>query len=214
MIDPRDKRVYKIVKIAPDGKDYSQIWMAENLNYADSVRTPSLKGRNACYRDSAKYCKVGGRYYSWMAAIDYLNLAKDSANPLNCGRGKTCAINNRKVQGICPDGWHLPSKDELGQLIVALGNSYVAGQKLKALFGWGSSAEGRGSDAYGFTALPVGRRMGSGRYEKVGTDDYFWSSNEYSSREGKYMNMNNIYSQAYMYQDSKSYGQSVRCVKD
>ena len=215
MIDPRDNQVYKIVTIALEEKNYSQVWMAENLNYADSVRTPSLKGQSWCYLDSAKYCKVAGRYYTWMAAIDSVALATDSDNPMECGYNKECEINKKdKVQGICPDGWHLPSKDELGQLIVALGNSYVAGQKLKSLFGWGSSAEGRGNDAYGFTALPVGRRMGSGRYAKVGTDDYFWSSSEYNSKAAKYMNMNNIYSQAYMSQDSKDYGQSVRCVKD
>ena len=50
MVDPRDKQVYKVVKIEVKEHDYSQVWMAENLNYADSVKTPSLKGRNWCYK--------------------------------------------------------------------------------------------------------------------------------------------------------------------
>ena len=37
IIDPRDKQVYKVVKIEVKDKNYSQVWMAENLNYADSV---------------------------------------------------------------------------------------------------------------------------------------------------------------------------------
>ena len=216
MIDPRDKRVYKIVKIAPEGKDYSQIWMAENLNYADSVKTPSLKGHNACYRDSAKYCEVGGRYYSWMAAIDYLNLAKDSANLLDCGRGKTCAINNRKVQGVCPDGWHLPSKDEWGRLIVALGNSGIAGKHLKAVTGWDKEEtdDNNGDDAYGFSALPTGKVLSSGEFDRIGSNVYYWSSYENGEREAVYMNINNLYTQAYLTGKDKSEKLTIRCVKD
>ena len=52
MVDPRDKRVYKVVKIEVKERDYSKVWMAENLNYADSVKTPSLKGNSWCYHDT------------------------------------------------------------------------------------------------------------------------------------------------------------------
>ena len=213
MIDPRDKQVYRIVKIAPEGKDYSQVWMAENLNYADTAQMPILKKQSWCYHDDEKYCKVSGRYYTWMAAIDSAALAADTANPLVCGYGKECGL-ARSVQGVCPDGWHLPTRHELGKLIVALGNSEIAGRNLKSLSGWGPSAEGRGIDAYGFTALPVGRRLESGSYQKVSTDNYFWSTSEYTEYEAEYMNMNNIYTKAYMYRGSKYNGQNVRCVKN
>ena len=212
MIDPRDKQVYKIVRIAPEGTDYSQVWMAENLNYADTVQMPILKNQSWCYLDSAKNCKVSGRYYTWMAAIDSASLATDKTDPLVCGYGKECGL-ARPVQGVCPNGWHLPTRHELGKLIIALGNSEIAGRNLKSLSGWGSSAEGSGVDAYGFTALPVGRRLSSGSYQKVSTDNYFWSTSEYTEDEAEYMNMNNIYTKAYMYRGSKYNGQSVRCVK-
>ena len=217
MIDPRDNRVYKIVKIAPEGADYSQVWMAQNLNYADTVQMPILKNQSWCYLDNEKYCEVSGRYYTWMAAIDSATLAVDPDSALDCGYGKKCGL-ARGVQGICPDGWHLPTRHELGKLIVALGNSEIAGRHLKALTGWGDSEEGSGIDSCGFTALPVGRRLEDGSYQKVGTDDYFWSTTEYDSEytinAAEYMNMNNIYTKAYMYQGDKRYGQSVRCVKD
>ncbi|SIO40927.1 fibrobacter succinogenes major paralogous domain-containing protein [Fibrobacter sp. UWB11] len=214
MIDPRDKKVYKVVKIEVPDSNYSQVWMAENLNYADSVKTPSLKGGNWCYNNEEKNCKVGGRYYSWAAAIDSVALANDSKEPLVCGYGKKCGL-DRAVQGICPDGWHLPSIYEWGLLSVALGNAPVSGEPLKALTGWNyaGTPDNNGTDLYGFAALPTGRRISATKWEKVGSDVYYWSATEYSANDGRYFNINNVYTNSYTYQNSKSYGQSVRCVK-
>ena len=214
MVDPRDKQVYKVVKIDVPDANYSQVWMAENLNYADSVKTPSLKGGNWCYNNDEKNCKVSGRYYSWAAAIDSVALANDSKNPLNCGYGKTCGI-NRGVQGICPDGWHLPTLHEWGLLSVALGNAGVAGDSLKALTGWdyAGTADNNGVDAYGFAALPTGRMVSTSSWSDVGSNVYYWSSEEDGTYEAQYSNINNIYTKFYLYQGSKKYGQSVRCIK-
>ena len=214
MVDPRDKKVYKVVKIKVKDENYSQVWMAENLNYADSVKTPSLKGGNWCYNNDEKNCKVSGRYYSWAAAIDSVALANDSKEPLVCGYGKKCGL-DRAVQGICPDGWHLPSIYEWGLLSVALGNAPVSGEPLKALTGWNyaGTPDNNGTDLYGFAALPTGRRISATKWEKVGSDVYYWSATEYSANDGRYFNINNVYTNSYTYQNSKSYGQSVRCVK-
>ena len=214
IIDPRDKQVYKVVKIEVKDKNYSQVWMAENLNYADSVKTPSLEGGNWCYKGDEKNCKVSGRYYTWAAAIDSVALANDSKNPLNCGYGKTCGI-NRGVQGICPDGWHLPTLHEWGLLSVALGNAGVAGDSLKALTGWdyAGTADNNGVDAYGFAALPTGRMVSTSSWSNVGSNVYYWSSEEDGTYEARYSNINNIYTKFYLFQGSKKYGQSVRCIK-
>lgn len=214
MVDPRDKQVYKVVKIDVPDANYSQVWMAENLNYADSVKTPSLKGGNWCYNNDEKNCKVSGRYYSWAAAIDSVALANDAEAPLDCGYGKKCGL-DRAVQGICPDGWHLPSIYEWGLLSVALGNAPVSGEPLKALTGWNyaGTPDNNGTDLYGFAALPTGRRISATKWEKVGSDVYYWSATEYSANDGRYFNINNVYTNSYTYQNSKYYGQSVRCVK-
>ncbi|MBQ7081402.1 MAG: fibrobacter succinogenes major paralogous domain-containing protein [Fibrobacter sp.] len=216
MIDPRDKRVYKVVKIEVKERDYSKVWMAENLNYSDSVKTPSLKGKSWCYRDSAKYCEVSGRYYTWAAAIDSVALASDTVAALDCGYGKTCELGERRIQGICPDGWHLPNRDEWGWLSVYLGNAGVAGDTLKALTGWdyAGTENNNGVDAYGFTALPTGRRVSETSWRNIGSDVYYWTSQEEDAYEAQYSNMNNQYTKFYLYQGSKTYGQSVRCVKD
>ena len=214
IIDPRDKQMYKVVKIDVPDANYSQVWMAENLNYADSVKTPSLKDNNWCYQGDEKKCKVSGRYYSWAAAIDSVALANDAEAPLDCGYGKKCGL-DRAVQGICPDGWHLPSIYEWGLLSVALGNAPVSGEPLKALTGWNyaGTPDNNGTDLYGFAALPTGRRISATSWEKVGSDVYYWSATEYSANDGRYFNINNVYTNSYTYQNSKSYGQSVRCVK-
>ena len=214
MIDPRDKKVYKVVKIEVPDSNYLQVWMAENLNYADSVKTPSLKGGNWCYNNDEKNCNVGGRYYTWAAAIDSVALANDAEAPLDCGYGKTCGL-DRAVQGICPDGWHLPSIYEWGLLSVALGGAPVSGEPLKALTGWNYSSTGynNGTDLYGFAALPTGRRVSATSWGKVGTDVYYWSATEQGAYYGRYFNINNVYTNSYTSQDNKYYGQSVRCVK-
>lgn len=88
--DERDGKVYKTIEI--DG----QTWMAQNLNY----ETPD--GRSTCFEDDEKICEVFGREYTWSVAIDS---AGNNLNP-------SSNVNKFPWQGICPDGWHIPSLDE------------------------------------------------------------------------------------------------------
>ena len=160
LIDSRDGKIYKTVKI---GK---QTWMAENLNYSDSVATPSLKGKSWCYDNVAAHCDVSGRLYTWAAAIDSVKLANDKDNPQTCGDGHICfsgICGNANscsrpimVQGICPEGWHLPREDEWRMLIKETGQDWekpsAMGDALKAQTGWYN----KGTDSLGFSAIPAG----------------------------------------------------------
>ena len=209
MTDSRDGKTYKTVKIG------NQTWMAENLNYSDSVTTTSLIDESWCYNDVAANCDVAGRLYSWWAAIDY--------DKTGCGNGPIC-LTSLPVRGICPEGWHLPDSTEWNTLFAAVGGASTAGKMLKSQGGWNNDYDGsivKGIDAYGFSALPAGHRYNNGFFSDEGRNARFWTASEDSSardlsfRSGAYY-VSLISSNEYAFIDSyvKSKGHSVRCLKN
>ena len=220
LTDLRDGRVYRTTTIAPEGTDYSEVWMAENLNYSDSIATPSLKGRQWCNINRAENCAVSveGRLYTWTAAIDSIKVY-DGGNGATCGSRRTCTLPPR-VQGICPSGWHLPSYEEWDELITAVGGMDIAGKVLKSQTGWYSDG-GNGTDAYGFAALPAGNRDENTNFVSDGNDARFWSATEYDSAEAnimalRYFSYNGSVASddAILSWSGKNAGYSVRCLKD
>ena len=203
--DSRDGKVYKTVKIG------EQTWMAENLNYADSVKTPSLRGKSRCYNDDAKKCDVAGRLYTWAAAIDSVKLANDADNPQDCGHGKTCSL-PAKVQGICPSGWHLPSNEEWKTLFTAVGGQSTAGMFLRSQSGWNNNRNG--PNTFGFSVLPVGQAYENGYCSFVGENAFIWSITEDVSTRAYSMYVRYGSEYANLTADYKYYGFSVRCLKD
>ena len=202
MIDERDRKTYKIVTIG------TQTWMAENLNYSDSTTYPSMRKGNWCYNNDWNNCTKYGRLYSWAAAIDSVKLATDADNPLNCGNGKNCGLTG-PVQGICPEGWHLPNKDEWETLLSAVGGKSVAGRMLKSTSGWSSTNASTNENAFGFSALPAGYKDGS-YFDYRGYFAFFWSSTDYNNFNAYHMDLGD----GDLSRDSKYRGFSVRCLKD
>ena len=205
MTDSRDGQIYKTVKIG------DQIWMAENLNYADSVKTPSLMGKNWCYANKAENCAVTGRLYTWAAAIDSVKLATDADNPQDCGWDKTCTLPDT-VQGICPSGWHLPEKKEWDTLLTKVGGEATALKVLKSQTGW--FHDGNGSDDVGFSALPAGDRINNGNFFDIGKLAGFWSASETDYNYAKALDLGYCSNYAALGYYNKSFGFSVRCLKD
>jgi uncharacterized protein (TIGR02145 family) len=122
--DSRDGQVYKWVKIG------NQVWMAENLNY----ETPN----SWWYDNNSANGDIYGRLYTWAAAMN----GESSSNSVPSG-----------VQGVCPDGWHLPSDAEWTVLTDYLGGESVAGGKMKeaGTVHWNSPNTGA-TNSSGFTA--------------------------------------------------------------
>ncbi|MDR2732209.1 MAG: fibrobacter succinogenes major paralogous domain-containing protein [Fibromonadaceae bacterium] len=143
--DARDGKTYKAVQIG------NQWWMAENLNYAGSDGELGTCNRHSYHHeDTTVDCDTYGRIYSKeempIEACTKM-LCLDGTNDCN-----TC------VGGICPAGWHLPSKTEWEELITFAGGYEVAGGKLKAKDGWlWHGEDGNGTDDYGFSALSAGK---------------------------------------------------------
>lgn len=219
LVDERDGKVYKTVDIA------GQTWMAENLNYADSVNTPSLLKNSWCFKNVDANCNVGGRLYSWNAAIDYKAFANDENNPQNCTGDSTCLL--AKVRGICPEGWHLPNYKDW---------SYIEelGSSAKSSSGWNrwrsedtkQFVDGNGSNESGFSVVPTGERYWylnkstySSNYEvmwRSGSESYFWSSSRNGGEVYYYIISSRGNGSVATTSESKRIedGYSVRCVKD
>ena len=178
--DTRDGKIYKAIQIG------SQKWMAENLNFEYKV-DGSTYG-NLCNTDD---CEINGRYYTWAAAMDSAGIYSD--NGKGCGLGETCTIKT-PARGVCPKGWHLPDTTEWETLYK------VAGYKVKGhpytLQAKGYKDWPNATDAYGFSAIPVG----------------FWSTSEF----GSYCADGWVFTAAVydLYYVNKSRGLSVRCIKD
>ena len=226
--DLRDGQTYKTITIAPEGTDYSEVWMAENLNYA-YTGVPfnyiyyTSDSTSWCYDNDPANCAKYGRLYTWAAAMD--SVGEWSTSGKGCGHGKDCSVASAGsatlVRGICPKGWHLPSYDEWEALIVAVDGSITeytssntVGIKLRSATGWHAYSGITNEDAFGFSALPAGYRDSNGDYLDEGTYASFWSSTEGYSYAAYSMYLNFYYDNAYLGDYGKYRGFSVRCLKD
>ena len=113
----------------------------------------------------------------------------------------------------CPSGWHLPTNAEFEDLFTAVGGQSVAGKMLKSTSGWNSG--GNGTDAYSFSALPVGyRKRNYGSSTAEGNYAFFWSSTEDVSGYPYYMFLESGNDSAQLTVGGAFFMYSVRCVKD
>ena len=203
LLDVRDNKMYKIVTIG------TQTWMAENLNYSDSTTYVGMMGRSWCYGSEIDNCTKYGRLYTWAAAMD--SAGTFSTKGKGCGYDNICSP-TYPVRGICPSGWHLPTVAEIETLFTNVGGRLTAGKELKSTSGWYSN--GNGTDAFAFSALPTGYRLYNGGYINEGGFAHFWSSTEYNGNYAYYMYLYYYYDYAFLKDDNKNFGFSVRCLKD
>jgi uncharacterized protein (TIGR02145 family) len=206
--DPRDSRSYKYVKIG------TQNWMAENLAYLPSVSPPSsgsdidpyyyVYGYNGSTLDEAKSTtnyEVYGVLYNWYAAMNGVENSK---------------VDPSGIQGICPQGWHLPSIAEWQKLIDFVttdGFKGEVGTALKATYGW--DWELNGTDNYHFSALPGGLLDDFGNYNHILWAGYWWSTTTAEQKPFVQSFHLTAYDEiAYFYSQFKKSGICVRCIRD
>jgi len=186
-------KTYKIVKIG------GKWWMGENLNHDTASGDGSW-----CYGQ-------GGQVFDGKEN-DTLTSSQIQANCRKYGRLYTWNVANT----ACPRGWHLPSSAEWQTLVDSAGGS--AGKKLRAKSGWnsydGKTISGNGTDVFGFSALPGGRRMVRSFYD-AGGGGYWWTATEGGSglASDRYMDYNYNDNVGENYND-KLDGYSVRCIAD
>lgn len=205
-----DGNVYSTVQIG------DQVWMAENLRttrYADGTTISGAYSYDNNPDNAANY----GKLYTWAAVMG--GSASSDQNPSG-------------VQGVCPNGWHVPSDAEWTQLTNYISGGLPTGgiqlrscRQISSPLGgdcdteehprWDEHPVHYGTDEYGFGALPGGYRPESGEFFQMSWDAYFWSSTQ---EEGG----NNRAWRRFIYYDFpnlqrgliwKTSAFSVRCVK-
>jgi uncharacterized protein (TIGR02145 family) len=200
-IDTRDGQTYSAIQIG------AQCWMAENLNIGTMIQSTNNMVNNNfiekyCYGNNTTNCEVYGGLYQWNEMMQY--------------------ISSPGVNGICPDGWHLPTDGEFCTLAHFIDptvncnpegwSGTDVGIKMKSTSGWNGG--GNGTNTSGFTALPAGGRYTAGDFNYLGSNASFWSSSVFSSNLAwrwllGYMDVNLNRSLS----DKSIAGFSVRCVK-
>jgi len=215
-----DGNTYNTVQIG------NQCWMRENMrtkHYADGTAIPA--GGSSTSNTAPYYYDYGGSgiplsqrgyLYNWPAAMH--GAASSATNPSH-------------VQGICPNGWHLPSDAEWTQLTNYLssqseytcgGNSNNIAKALASETGWNTStanyAVGNNqgtNNATGFSAVPAGYCIGSS-FNFAGNNASFWSATQNASNpyNAYYRNLSFINAFVYRTSNVKSNGRSVRCLRD
>lgn len=217
VIHDYDNNSYHTVQIG------TQCWLRENLRTTHCANGDVIQYSNSgydywnpyYYRNSNLDETEYGLYYNWPAVMN--GSSSSNSNPSG-------------VQGICPDGWHVPSNAEWSQLIVYLASDntywcdnnadYIA-KSLASQTGWLTyyyscdvGYDIPANNATGFTAMPAGNRTSGESYNNVSSTAFFWSS----TQEGDY----NAYSWQIRYyertvpmsSDSRYCGFSVRCLRN
>lgn len=139
--DERDGQAYKTIKIGELN------WMAENLNFHDSLSAEFDKlqgGQSVVYKGDSTGENVGRRY-TFVGAMNllpkYLSTKTDSL------------IVKKQHRGICPEGWHVPDSSEWNKLNAAVDKNLAA---LKSTVGWpyvSDAADYVPTNASGFSAV-------------------------------------------------------------
>ena len=210
-------QTYKTVGIG------EQMWMAENLNYADSAKTPNLKGGSWCFMNNKTNCTKYGRLYSWTAAMDLPNIyLKQSA--------LADGFTSNRTRGICPEGWHVPDTTEFRKLF-NFAEKHKGEESLSASLkstDWPDSTKNGvslGVDRFGFSWRLSGFYTSTVSNKWSEVHAYFHLSTE-SREDVQYAyhagvasvwdsaRLAAIYPGTSSLTDTKPYGYSVRCLKD
>jgi uncharacterized protein (TIGR02145 family) len=139
----------------------------------------------------------------------------DSANGPTYGKlYNWYAVNNTANGGLAPLGYHIPTSTEFNTLTTFLGGETVAGGKMKeaGLCHW-STPNTDATNTSGFTGLPGGYRDDE-VFIEISNYGLWWSSTEAVIAFATYLLLGYDNSNAFIYDNDKNYGFSVRLIKD
>lgn len=202
LTDSRDGKTYRTVKIG------NQNWMADNLDYETADGSWSYVFDHEHNRVTLSWSeetlaaakRANGRLYDWAAAMNL---------PSSCNSGPCSDQAALGHKGVCPAGWHLPTRGEWAELAAFVGGAGTAGAHLKA-----KSPYWDGTDYLEFSAMPGGGRDADGGFVGMGMWGSWWTATEDDNSKAYRQGMDTGFTYMYEADDRKSLGYSVRCVQD
>ena len=178
--DQRDDKIYKTVKYRSAVSNDSFTVMAQNLNYAemtiDSITTvfDDSKVEKRCYKDDPWYCdNYFGARYTWSEAMGLPKVC----DSVGVEENPKCNIDlSKKVQGVCPTGWHVMTETEWKHMTTSNGYSAVWSVLSKAV--WNYELVSEVQNSRGLSVLPKGDEYPSNQLAS------FWLPKEASETSG------------------------------
>jgi len=190
--DNRDNHSYKSVSIG------GKCWMAENLNIGQFIAHTTEQSDNSiiekyCYNNDPANCTTYGGLYQWDEAMNYSKV--------------------QGSQGICPEGWHLPTDQEWQNMEISLGMTASEAAMSNTWRGTDQGTQlGPGGSA-GYNTLYCGRSVPGFGFTALSSYEYVWTSNE-SGFDAWRRCLNITDPKIGRYNTfPKQYGMSVRCIK-
>lgn len=192
---------YKTIQIG------TQIWMAENLrvtkfrnntpilNISDSLQWANLYDNNtqvaawAHYQNDPSNNGVYGKLYNWYAAVN--------------------------SNGICPQGWHVPSDGEWTTLTNFLGGEPVAAGKMKSAgTQYWKTPNVEATNSSGFSALAGGLRYYYSSFDFLFDFGTWWSATADNTTRSWARYLSYEFGSVFRTSSIKENGFSIRCLKD
>ena len=188
-----DGRHYATVRIG------SQYWMAENLDVGVMINGSQAQTDNGIiekyfYDNDETNGETYGSLYQWGELMQY---------------------GNEGARGLCPDGFHIPTRDEYNSMIYYLGGSTQAGGKLKERgYEHWNYPNTSATDKSGFEALPNGASKGDGIFDGLKSFAKIWASSpvEPSNAWLAFLSDQSGAIGLYAYEGPEGY--SCRCIQD
>jgi len=177
--DSRDGKIYNYIEIG------GLYWMTENLDYNSS--------NSVCYDNSNYYCNQYGRLYSYQEVMQ----GGTPSNNVPSG-----------VQGICPNGWHLPSQLEWQILVDEYDDGNIGNLSSEI---YNALIEGGAS---GFEAKLGGYSIGNNIFQGRTLRTRFWTASEFNVGIPYGFFMTSIGSSVEINYTSSNSQYYCRCVKD
>ena len=200
-----EQHIHIALPACPDAVDYEgniypgvlidcYCWTQRNLESTRYSDGRPINGIYSYYSDlypnTFENVRIFGRLYDWESVI----------------RDGTANVSGH-IQGICPEGWYLPTAEQYEAL-----NTHGA-TALKSPLYW---IDGGGDNSTGFTSLPGGYYDGAiGRYLNLMGEACYWSTRNVNGlwKSAAYSIQHNC-EEVIEVETRSGLGYSVRCIKE